>query len=568
MGFFDLIMRVAVISLPLVYPLFFAAAVSFQNGRSAGREERCFAMLQKCVPTASRGRRGFALGEQAVVIVALTMLGAIQSPAQPAATPTAPATTRELDASALRRSVLDPSALFMPTGATYGRGINGVSFQQSALLTVGSFQYAAWYTLDQRRVVLGRRPLGGDTWEKVVLEGSSLDRGGPRKGGVADRSAWNAHNVVSLGVCLNDGTLHLAWDMHANDLRYRVSKPGVISATGAGTVAWSPDMMLPEQNWLVSPETKETRFTYPRFLALPDGNLLLGRRFGGSGNGDYIIQTYTAAKGQPGRWDKARTIISRKGEFEDVIGKSSSRNPYLNGIDVDRAGTIYISWNWRETPNGLGNHSICFAMSRDGGLTWLNTAGDLIADPARDLAITIDSPGVALRSSDRTFNGINQQAQTVEPDGRMHILMYHRRDDAPAWKQGDSAWSTSVSAYHHYVRDPATGAWSRNVLPGKVGSRPKIACDAKGNAYAVYSLAGELVVQRATPATGFSDWRILLRDATGIGCEPLIDTRRLAEQGVLSIFAQQSAPTSDLPLGTPLEVLEIPIDQLGALPGR
>lgn len=460
-----------------------------------------------------------------------------------------------------QRTTLDAEALMMPK-STYGRSINGVSFQQSALLSHGGYQYAAWYTLKDRQVVLGRRPIGSSTWEKAVLA-SALDNGGPRKGDPADRGAWNAHNVISLGICPNDGTLHMAWDMHSANLRYRVSQPGLIpSSPDAPAPAWNASMMNPEQDWLIAPAHKVTRVTYPRFLTLPDGNLLLGQRFGTSANGDYLICRYNAKAGTAGTWDKPRTIISRAGKYADQLGSSGSRNPYLNGINVGPDGTLYISWNWRETPGGLGNHSICFALSRDGGDTWLNTLDKVVATASRSEPITIDSLGIAINKSDRTMNAINQQAQTLDSAGRMHILMYHRKSDAPAFRPGDSVWDTAVTAYHHYVRDPKTGQWTTHALPGKVGSRPKIACDASGNAFAVYSQGQDLVVQMATAASGYSNWRAVISDETGYACEPHIDAARLTLGGVLSIFAQRSTPESSSPSGTALEVLEVPISSI------
>ena len=45
---------------------------------------------------------------------------------------------------------------------------------------------------------------------------------------------------ISLGISHGDGTLHLGWDQHDNDLNYRISQTGV--ATNPSEVEWSADL--------------------------------------------------------------------------------------------------------------------------------------------------------------------------------------------------------------------------------------------------------------------------------------------------------------------------------------
>lgn len=45
---------------------------------------------------------------------------------------------------------------------------------------------------------------------------------------------------ISLGISHTDGTLHLGFDQHDDDLHYRVSQPGV--ATNPENVTWSADI--------------------------------------------------------------------------------------------------------------------------------------------------------------------------------------------------------------------------------------------------------------------------------------------------------------------------------------
>jgi hypothetical protein len=48
---------------------------------------------------------------------------------------------------------------------------------------------------------------------------------------------------ISLGISRGDGTLHIGFDQHDNDLRYRVSRPGV--ATQPSAIEWSADLFGP-----------------------------------------------------------------------------------------------------------------------------------------------------------------------------------------------------------------------------------------------------------------------------------------------------------------------------------
>lgn len=119
-----------------------------------------------------------------------------------------------------------PTPTFHPLGLespTVNR-LNGESFQQDALATFNGFQYAAFYgsTADAnvnttRHVSVARRPLSGtgsSTWETLTLTDY-------------DQTLDDGHDIISLGICHNDGTIHLSFDQHNNPLNYRLSKTGV-----------------------------------------------------------------------------------------------------------------------------------------------------------------------------------------------------------------------------------------------------------------------------------------------------------------------------------------------------
>ncbi len=447
-------------------------------------------------------------------------------------------------------SVVDTDALLMPTGSAYGRSINGVAFQQEALLTHDGMQYAAWYTRQDNALMLARRRVKGEQtgdWEPIRLDGSSLVNGGP-PGANAGWRPWNSHNVVSIGICPADGSIHVFYDMHGGRLRYRRSVPGL--ATNR-QLAWSSDAFLAEQNWLESPGQPVKSMTYPRLASAPDGSLVLLSRVGGSGNGDLTLRRYRTA-----RWSAPLVVVSRAGEYTDRFGASPGRNAYENGLSVGGDGSLHLSWTWREQRDPVANHGIGYAFSTDGGTTWRSADGSVVADTSAGRPITVRTDPVWITRTDRSLGTVNQQAQLFDNAGRMHVLMFHRRDDEP-YQKGQGFWPKGVQAYFHYVLDPETRQWKRHQLPGEVGTRPKLGIDPRGNLYCIYLTKGTLVVQRATPRADFNDWKTITTHAGSYSGEGLIDPERLRESGILSIFAQRDGPDSKEPTGTALEVIEL-----------
>jgi len=177
----------------------------------------------------------------------------------------------------------------------------------------------------------------------------------------------------------------------------------------------------------------------------------------------------------------------------------------------------------------------------------------------------IDEP---LGLIDRRQTLINQQGQTVDSAGGVHILMWSREDES-TYDSGDFAFDSSEAAYFHYYRDPDTGDWSRNQIPRvdpngnrvDVGSRGQIGFDSDGNAFAAYASPGvsnpndsrnylengSLVIAGATLAGNYQDWTVLYNDTSvTFEGEPLIDQERLRRDGVLSVFLQETSNITSL----------------------
>ena len=104
-------------------------------------------------------------------------------------------------------SVIDSRGLTLDsTVAAYGIGINGTSFENSAITTVNGWQYAVYWVKDGSayHVALARRSILSTTWQVANLGSSTMTNG------LSGGKPSDAHNVVSMGIDPIDGTIHLA----------------------------------------------------------------------------------------------------------------------------------------------------------------------------------------------------------------------------------------------------------------------------------------------------------------------------------------------------------------------
>ena len=183
---------------------------------------------------------------------------------------------------------------------------------------------------------------------------------------------------------------------------------------------------------------------------------------------------------------------------------------------------------------------------------------------------------------DREQTLMNQQGQTVDSNGGVHVLMWSRADPS-TYDPSDRAFDTTEAAHAHYFKDPVTGNWTKNLIPvidedgnmAQVGTRGQIAYDSNGNVYAAYTTPGvagdhgrnfydpgTLIIAGATADSGYTDWSILYRDDVLFNRffegEPLIDQQRLASEGVLSVFIQEGSSNSGVTMSD-LHILDFNI---------
>lgn len=252
-----------------------------------------------------------------------------------------------------------------------GSSVNVLANSQHTLFTHGSTQFAAFYAADAT-LVLARRTLGSDAWETHRTN---------HRGRVDD-----AHNTVALAVD-GTGTLHVAWDHHANALNYARS-------VAPGSLELGPRQAMTG--------SREEKVTYPAFLRLPSGDLLFFYRDGVSGQGNLALNRYSIA-------DQTWTQV-----HANLIDGEGARNAYPT-VHVDRRGRVHLAWVWRETSDVATNHDIAYARSSDGGVTWTSVLGQPLSVP-----ITMAGADYALRIGQ---NRSLMNPPTVAADSRGNPLI-------------------------------------------------------------------------------------------------------------------------------------------------
>ena len=391
------------------------------------------------------------------------------------------------------------------TALTYTGYMNGESFQQDGIVTVNGWQYSAFW--DQSgHVNISRRQVPGGAWQNLRLTDYVT-------------TSTDSHNTISIGISGQDGSIHLAFDMHSSVLRYRRSIAGL--ATAPATAAWSPASFGPVVSSLAG--TTMNQMTYPQFFSAPDNTLQLALRTGLSGSGDEVLYEYAG-----GAW-------SHVGRF--INGTGPGNNAYLFGIEYDSTSLLHVTWTVRETSNASTNHDLYYAYSRDKGRTWRNNAGAVIATTGSSPLLS-NSAGLRVWGIGQNRGLINQESQVVDRAGVVHVLASHLPASAADTTDFTAARERAVLV--HYWRDKASKVWHQTYTPFlERSARGDIAVDAGDNLYVASgdSSTRKLHIQTASRSSGWTDWTIRHTSSPIYYSDPLIDHQRLRDQGVLSIFA-------------------------------
>lgn len=391
--------------------------------------------------------------------------------------------------------------------------VNTVVFRKNSLVTYGNTQITAYYN-PEGYMCLAKRTTGSSLWDIKQT---------PFTGNVRD-----AHNAISIMID-GDGYLHVAWDHHGNQLRYTKSQQPL-------------SLELEEKQSM--DEIRENKVTYPEFYKINDGNLIFVYRDGSSGKGNLVIKKYIT---------KDRKWLTL---HENLVDGEEQRNAYWQAC-TDTKGTIHLSWVWRESPNVESNHDMCYARSKDGGLTWENSQGKKYTLP-----ITAKTAEYAVKIPQNS-ELINQTSMTADEGGNPYIATYYRESDSQVpqyhviyWKNGK--WS-DLNLGFRKTPFSLKGAGTKRIPI----SRPQILV---GNNELYLLFRDEERGKRASMAVCRDPvknrWTVDDLTSYSLGeWEPTYDTELWKEKKVLNLFCQRVEQTDSEGISDikpqPVEVLEV-----------
>ncbi len=381
-------------------------------------------------------------------------------------------------------------ASFVPVASGYAQtSVNATIFRKNSISSQDGHQVVAFYN-QLGRVVLAHRELGEEDWDIRTTR---------FEGNVAD-----AHNIISI-LHDGDGYLHMAWDHHGDSLHY------------ARSVA--PHSLKMEEVTMIG--RAEGKVTYPEFYRLPDGNLIFAYRDGQSGNGNLVLNLYAT---EHKTWTRLH---------DNLIDGEGERNAYWQ-MCVDQAGTIHLSWVWREGWDVASNHDLCYVRSFDGGKSWVTYQGEPCSLPMTD-----ETPAYVFRIPPNS-SLINQTSITADAAGNPFIATYFRgeADEVTQFKLvylWENSWRAATVSKRKTAFD--LGGGGTKSLPI---SRPQVMVDTD-HAYLIYR--DEEYDNRLCLATAsLSDmdkWNIRsLNEESMDRWEPSYDTYLWQEKGLLHLYYQ------------------------------
>ncbi|WP_200979999.1 BNR-4 repeat-containing protein [Echinicola sp. 20G] len=341
------------------------------------------------------------------------------------------------------------------------------STQQNALAAYENFVYVVFYNADRKLCVSRNSNYGkGDQWVTIELAHSYEKRNG----------VFDNHNTPNIAISPKDNRIHLAFDMHARDLRYMISDENMATVSDEKFTAGGFNEV---RNYLQSNRAAIHKVTYPRFVNGDNGELFFMYRERGSGNGD----TWFARYNDDGFWPKGSIIIDgAKGSY---MG-DENRCAYFNDVQYQKS-TLFLTWVWRESPNAYSNHDLMFAYSMDNGQSWMNSNGQSVPLP-----INLESEGVKVADIPMESGLSNHNGCAVDGQGNVHVVV----------RSGDN--------YVHYTGIHETGkyTWSSNTIGTFRGDRPKLYCDITTNTlYFMVNTPTHLRMFTASEGHKWKDWK-------------------------------------------------------------
>ncbi|WP_445396785.1 BNR-4 repeat-containing protein [Zobellella sp. An-6] len=384
-----------------------------------------------------------------------------------------------------------------------GNTVNTVIFRHHGIFTHNGWQYTAFY-VDQHTLRVVQRNLNNGELLQSDIKG--------------DYNIKDAHNSISLGMD-RDGYLHISYDHHGTQLKYRRSlAPEYIEN-------WSDELAMTGQ--------RETKVTYPAFLMPSESApLQLLYRDGNHQKGSAFIKQYNETEQ---RWQDSDTAV-----LSGATNLPWTSNAYWNHPVRDHNGNLHLSFVWRTHSIGedqqINNLNICYAQSFDNGNSWHSSNLKPFQLPITQVNAEVIwpvSPG---------SNLINQCSMAVDSRNRPHIVFYANDENGIVqyqhlWFDG-SKWQHQIISNRTSGFDLCGGGTLRIPI-----SRPEIVMDKQDNVFVIYrgDLTVDCIAALCLKAPDYTyhpaNQKILHPEPLGLA-EPVIDRLRWQQQQVLSLLLQ------------------------------
>ena len=209
----------------------------------------------------------------------------------------------------------------------YGASINP---HGNCVKVSNGYVFYTWYRggWTDRTLMVSRKKIGEGSWVHVALPAKLSLVGG--KG--------DTHLTTNIGICPIDGTIHLMFDHHNEELNYIRSNKNVAFGPDSEFTAAN---FLPQQNYL-TPGKVVSGVTYPDLFNNDQGEMYFERRLGSAVGGSIVMTYYNGDT-----WSPETTIIQGSGS-EVTQGE---RN-FAYGEAALINGKFYYTYSvrWAESP--------------------------------------------------------------------------------------------------------------------------------------------------------------------------------------------------------------------------
>ena len=391
------------------------------------------------------------------------------------------------------------------------------------ITAIPGYIFTSWYRgpRSDRQLFVSRLNLATGKWKHVGLPERNTT-GHENRCPENPDGCGESHRTAAVEVSPRDGTIHLMFDMHANDLQYIVSQPGVATLPDD---EFRADKFNPKQNGFERGKKLEERITYPGFKRNEKGEVFAQWRQGGSGNGNMVSATYDE-KG----WSKS--YITWFGQYSRYP-KDDPRNLSVYGDEKYLNGRMVSGFSVRIPTNDIeANQGVYFA---EGGQKpsdpWTDLKGVKHPIPIKDYQpFLVDEPVTG-----NDYRMSSGPSWTVSEKGDVHMIV---------------DFSTPKPAIHYY-RPAGAKAFIKSVNPNAPGG----ALYAAGDNIVAFGLSNGQPTIALTPA-GKDEWRKVPVAKT----EKLLFGNTIERDGVLYMFAMDDIGD---PQSQPLTLLKIDLNQIG-----